>query len=411
MVTDLEVSNLFKQHDRFHERNDSTFLCQYVRWCEQQTTAPTVYHLGNGLNLLSMLCPSSIYMYYAGKVNCNLFTMVVGRSGDDMKSTSLGLTRKVLKQYWDNLIAPHPASAEGLIDHLSNFPTQMFIYSEMGKFLSLTGQGYAETIKTTYTDLWDCEPQSRAKAGGDLIQVEHPYVNILSACSLPYLERYTKPQDWNGGFLGRFLIFLGRSHRVNPNPKGYRLEMVKTLGEYLRQLNSKSSRSSCIGLTPEAEEWWNDWYFAHAEKILPTKIAGTKLRLPAMIRKIALLLAFDDGRAYNKEFFKVNTEDLQIATAIGDMHLKSISTISELLCDSDDERLRKRIIQTVEHLSNYGKRPVSKALLLRTLKIRWSRIQDWIGSLKMEGTLIESERGFIINTNFNGEHNGTETTP
>ena len=395
MVSDHDVEKLLR-HNRFNAESGSTFLAQYVRWCSQQTTSPMVYHLANGLNILSMTCPPSIFMYYAGKVNCNMFTMVVGRSGDDMKSTSLGLAKRIIKKYWENLIAPHPASAEGLIDHLSLLNAQTFIYSEMGKFLSLTGQGYAETIKTTFTDLWDCEPQSRAKAGGELIKVDNPYVNIMSACSFPYLEKYTKAQDWNGGFLGRFLLMVGRSTRVNPNPKAFRPEFAGEMANFLRELTSGSTRSTCLGLTDEAEKWWYDWYMWHADRALPTKISGTRLRLPAMIRKIALLLAVDNRSAYGEKFFKVSQSDLELATEIGEFHLRSLETISNLLCDTEEERTRKRIIQTIEQLSNYGKQPVPRGLLLRTMKIRWSRIRDWIESLKMEGTLGETEQGFIL---------------
>ena len=391
MIKDRQVDELLA--DMKHCYNRPLFFTEYVEWASHQTCSPKIYHIASALQCLSWAIPQdhNLVQYYAGTLHNNLFTMIVGRSGDDMKSTSLGLSKRIIREL-NGFISYHPASAEGLIEMLAEQPNQLFLYSEMGKFLSQSGSGYAETLKTTFTDLWDCEPQSRKRAGMETIKVDQPYVGIHSACSLPYLEKYTKPVDWNGGFLGRFLLFYGRSERTEPDPQPYQLERVHELCERLKKRKQKAIGKYC-GLDMEAKRYWADWYNELQEKCQSSKIAGTRTRLPAIVRKLAFYFAFDAHRAQRNKF-NITEDDLMFATRIGDMHLESVEAIASLLCDDEDQKLRRKIIRSIENLSHTAPDQwVSRQRMLRDLRMRWSKIKDWMNSLEMECTISVENKG------------------
>jgi hypothetical protein len=134
-----------------------SFIRSYLHYALHQTTAPLPYHLGTALSMLAATCPPEYGMWFAGsKLYPNLYVLLVGRSGEDQKSTALRVGTRLLKAEVPTLLGDNPGSAEGLIESLATQPTQLIVYSEFGKTLASAQQKYFEPIKTTLTDLWDC---------------------------------------------------------------------------------------------------------------------------------------------------------------------------------------------------------------------------------------------------------------
>jgi len=132
----------------------NTWITQYVTYCASQTTSPLAYHLGVGLTVMAMSCPTNYTMRFFGLMPTNMYALLAGRSGEDQKSTALGLGEEILDKANYELIGDQPASAEGLVDSLSESNKQCILYSEFGQFLSQAKGGYMESVKTTMTNLW-----------------------------------------------------------------------------------------------------------------------------------------------------------------------------------------------------------------------------------------------------------------
>lgn len=94
--------------------------------------------------------------YAASDLRANMFCMLVGRSGDDQKSTALGIGEEILYKAAASLKGDAPGSPEGLVEGLQKQPQQILAYSEFGTFLSSAQKGYFEPIKPIMCDLWDC---------------------------------------------------------------------------------------------------------------------------------------------------------------------------------------------------------------------------------------------------------------
>ena len=135
----------------------SGWLRRYVEHAMKQTTAPAAYHVACGLALLASTVPVDMKHRYAGVLHGNFYTLLIGRSGDDQKSSALYQARRLLRAVNDKLEGRPPGSWEGLIDSLAENNRQTLFYSEFGDFLSKANNpGYFAPMKTTLTDLWDC---------------------------------------------------------------------------------------------------------------------------------------------------------------------------------------------------------------------------------------------------------------
>ncbi len=73
------------------------FVRTYIEHAMRQTTSPLGYHLATALTILAATVPMDYSMNYAGALHPNLFTLLVGRSGEDQKSTALNIGKRRLQ--------------------------------------------------------------------------------------------------------------------------------------------------------------------------------------------------------------------------------------------------------------------------------------------------------------------------
>lgn len=363
-----------------------SWLRTYVRHGFLNNTAPISYHVGVGLTLLATTVPPEYGMHYAGVLHPNQYTMLLGRSGEDRKSTALNLGKGILDDVASSLVGFFPGSPEGLIQSLADQPTQMIPISELGKFLSAAQKGYFEPSKTLLADLWDCGPTQRRRANV-VIRVDAPRLSIGAACSIPYLEKHTLAEDWTGGFMGRWLVMYGRRERTVPNPipdNTYRTFLV----EELTRRATSTSAGWCMGLTSAAEELWHDWYYDVMNRQLPRNIVGIRARAPTLARKIALALAWDYGPVLEGDPWRMGERILAPAIAITELHVTSLVHLADVIAEHPDARLRRSIIRTIDENGGI----CTLGTILQTLKMRRRPVVEMLDALKEEGRVKEHRR-------------------
>jgi len=89
---------------------------RFVGHAINQTTAPLVYHLGVGVTVLGTSCPLAYGMRYAGPLRPNNFCLLVGRSGEDQKSSALSVGTRLMDSAAAPLIGDFPGSPGGTIN-------------------------------------------------------------------------------------------------------------------------------------------------------------------------------------------------------------------------------------------------------------------------------------------------------
>jgi hypothetical protein len=326
-------------------------------------------------------------MHYAGTLRTNTFALLVGRSGEDRKSSALGIGREVLFEAAAQLVGDFPGSPEGLTESLVPNPSQLIPISEFGKFLSAAQRGYFEPTKTLLADLWDCLPTQRAKAAKQgarqVIRVDNPRLSIAAACSIPYLEKHTLAEDWTGGFMGRWLVLYGRRERTVPDPIGDRTDHAWLVGEIQRRATMQQA-GWCMGLDGPAAQLWHNWYYDVSNRSLPSNIIGIRARAPTMARKIALINGWDYGPAQTAQPWQMTLAELEPAIAITELHIQSLIALSEVLAEHNDARLRRSVLIAIGQCGGQAK----LGQILAILKMRKRPVVETIDSLIEEGRVI-----------------------
>jgi hypothetical protein len=323
-------------------------------------------------------------MHYAGTLRANNFCLLVGRSGEDRKSTALGVGREILDAAAAPLIGDFPGSPEGLIDSLAQQSSQMIPISEFGKFLSAAQRGYFEPTKTLLADLWDALPVQRARANNRVIRVDNPRLSIAAACSIPYLEKHTLAEDWTGGFMGRWMVLYGRRERTDPDPIGDRTDFQWLVDELQKRALTPNA-GWCVGLDNGAKRYWSDWYKDVMSRQLPSNIVGIRARAPTIARKVALIYGWDFGPAAAGQPWRMDIDILEPAIAMAELHIRSLCDLSEVIAEHEDARLRRSVLMAIDTkggLATLGE-------ILAILKRRKRPIIETLDALMEEGRVLK----------------------
>lgn len=362
------------------------WLRRYVIHAVKQTTSPVAYHIGVGLSLLAVSSPTAYGMVYGGgTLRTNTFALLVGRSGEDQKSTAIGIGQDILDVAAHELIGEYPGSAEGLVASLARKGTQIIPISEFGKFLASAQGGYFEAMKTLLADAWDSRSLSRVKADKKdqevVVRAPHPRLSIAAACSIPYLEKHTLAEDWTGGFMGRWLVLYGTRERTDPDPVGDPAD-IPWLAEELRRRALITSGGWCTGLTPAARARWNSWYLELTNyRVLPSNIIGIRSRAPTHARKIALILGWDYGPAQNGVPWQMDLDVLEPAIQITELHIKSLVSLSQSIAEHPEARLRRSVLMAIEQHGGVA----TLGQVLTILKMKKRNVVEHLDALIEEG--------------------------
>lgn len=253
------------------------FVNDYCTFAVQQTTAPLGYHLACALALLSVTTPQNFGTSYAGDLYGNLYTLLVGRSGDDQKSSALGISKKVLYAVdaqltaGQKLIGKQPGSTEGMIDSLVVQPRQIIYYSEFGAFLSKAQKkgSYFEPMKSLYTDLWDClddqteiltkdgwKGKGEVKAGDIIIAYDTKNDTLVSTKALDYGERPVREGEKMVCFSSRYVNFrVTEGHRIYHKTMAASSSYIATTAlEYAQYQQERRIPLSAKGLAGQINE-------------------------------------------------------------------------------------------------------------------------------------------------------------
>lgn len=366
---------------------EQSWITNYVKYCKTQTTSPLAYQLGVGLSLLCISAPTNYTIRWFGKVPTNMFCLLAGRSGEDQKSTALGLGEEILDMADFNLIGEQPASAEGLVNSLAEKNKQSIWYSEFGQFLSQAKGGYMESVKTTYTNLWDGKNITRKKAN-ETIRAEDPRLSIVSACSVPYLEQFTTAHDWTGGFMGRWLLMYAHRERTMafPNPETPKVrKMREYLAGTLQKMLEYEYNETCLGLDDQAKSIWKEWYLGLNHRQLPEIISGTTTRCPSIAIRVAMALAWDMGVARQGHDWYIDAEVLTFAIQVAELHLQSVITLSEKLAETPYAIDRRKVLQCFysnEGICSFGQ-------ILGITKMRKREVAEIVEGLLLEEVIEE----------------------
>lgn len=334
---------------------DEGFVRDYVRYAMKVTDGNAAYHVAGALVLLSQIMPTDLCMPFANPLYTNVFALSVGPSTDSRKSAGISICRDIMKASGLMAqIAEEPGSREALSEILLASPRCVVFYSEFGDFLAATKFGYLEKLRQAYTNLYDCQPFSRALMGKKVKRIEDPRLSIFGGVTVSQLEHYTIQTDWQGGFMGRFFtIFAPRERDYAFQPMDDRVSRQAVV-DRLRALAHFTDddldvwAGPCEGISPGAHRCYIDWYTAlsRKKKRLEEEAKVGLLRANNMVTKVAMLLSLDSG-AMRRAAWQIQEQEMYFATRIVELHVESVIEVASRLAPTRDLKDRLKALEVI----------------------------------------------------------------
>lgn len=331
--------------------NPHSFVSNYVRYASDQTVAPSAYHLLSALALASVTAPASfrVECLPGGRFPANLYALVTGRPAVDKKTTAVQIATRMLGDVLPDRLGDANGSWEGIQESLAPTGTppnsnRLLGVDEFGEFLGATRDaGYGQKLKKGITRLFDCGPIVRPLARGKVLRVPHPRMSILAASNASMITDSTTDNDWDGGFMSRFLVFNAHRAKTDEDVKCGMEEEADYCRSWL-VWKSGLPGGSCGGLTPAAERLYKAWMrdseaylMAMAEKSSTAKIAAYG-RVPTMMVKAAMLFAWDLLDDVESDGWMLTTECVERGARIAELHWLSAESMAELAYSNPDSR-------------------------------------------------------------------------
>jgi hypothetical protein len=300
----------------FPEEAFTGFFRRYRDLVEPCTEAPPVYHWVTFLTMVGLLLGRSVFIRFPFPLYPNFYSLLIGRTGIDRKSTAMKCgDREILQRIPNNIVHVKGAlSSEGIYEVLAKQrDTRLLLYcDEMRSFLNISNrQGTADIIPRLNT-LYDCpDSDDLTRSRAQSIQIDHPFVSFIAGTPKEWLTDAIGGGEIMGGFVNRFLPVEGMSNKSIPFPKPADDQTAKQLAAELTKIidqctNLPVELEWSAGANGMYEKFYDAWH--QRQSSLSTETAAITNRIPNHVVKIAMVYSILDGRS--------EITDHAIATAI-----------------------------------------------------------------------------------------------
>lgn len=369
----------------------SSLLRRYVTYAAQCTDAPLIYHVAGGLTILAATAPVDLAFPFGNMIHANLFSMLVGRSRLERKSSAIKLARRIIEAACPKLSTETPGSRDALIESIRAAPKQILFFEEFGDFLASTKDGHLAPVKLLLNDVADNAPIGRKLVGKGRTpttgNVLNSRVSVIGGITPAYLEDETTSTDWTGGFFSRFCIFYDSRERAF-SPLTDNVKRDALVAE-VRRRAADVRPGVCLGFDDLATRAWAG-FATEIEGVLghmtPNAI-GPVAGAQGLAIKIAMLLALDYGQAFQigRPWF-IDTNALDVAIDIARWHARCAQVITASLAQNRSMRERRTLLRALTPDT-----PRSFKEVLHTQNVMLKRqVDEVLESVRVEGLLQES---------------------
>jgi len=394
----------------------SNFLRSYEREMAQYTDAPEIFHSAVAATLVGAALSRHRYRcLLAGGTPArwtNLWTFLVGDSGESRKSTAVNMGVEVLMRAMPEMRSPDDGSPEGFGKDFVAKDTAMkgdaagiVVQDEMGLFLMNMQKDYMRSMKGMLMSFYDVPPIYKKQLSREQFTVRKPRLSMLGGVALELLPNLTAAEDWLGGFMNRALIIFAHRTRTQERaktvPEGvYRglandlMHTVTAWGKTRRKLQKAMPKGEDQktylmdydeGALKEARELKKSM-----SKSIDDNVTILRTRADAHLIKLAACeqIALDPSAPLITKKAVMNTAPLfkhwwDHAPEVMEM------AFARSNADTEGDRLARRILRLVRNKPNgYPEVELMKATVLD-----WNHFQRSISSLEMAGILERRDPG------------------
>jgi len=354
------------------------------------------------------------------KIYLNIYAIVIGPSGYMHKSTAMDrvmkdiekkqeeLSEKYSKEYDENesstdkkklptkeyIRLPSDMTPEKLAEILQTQQRGLIVLSEFAGWLKRLQSNYQLGAKELYTELYDVpESYNIARKTAKDIHLKNPFISLIGASTIEWLQDSLHNSDQASGFLARFIVSIR-----NRNDKPYvpRAEMGNKIdsaplfdtGEVFNRLYGLEE--TILYRTKDADAILTAFEYELKDEQDSGKLEDNEAsfveRLKTYSHKFAGIIALVNGRPTIKK------EDAEDAVTIAKYYRENITRLlnSELLGNIYTRKQEK----VFNMIKNAGKAGITKTKLLQNTKYGSKVITAICDELdEQERILIETIEG------------------
>jgi hypothetical protein len=356
------------------------FLRNYVNYASTLTDAPNQFHCATALTIMGTATERRVWHWMGGdKIRPNFYTCIVAPSSVFRKTTAIRIGMRLLTHYKRSLILPREFSTEALVNQLSETSKGLFAYSEMAELLDQFERGYSKGIMALLTDFYDCPDlyERRTQTHGNK-SIKHPFLSILGASTVDWLNQNLTQEQAEGGFWPRFLFFSAR-------------EKIKNLIQFPPAPNKNAFDSlsidlkSCAWLEGEmkmmksARTLIEEWTAGHHESANHEVLGTTFLKFATRMQPYALKIAMLYELSLTKSLL-ISDVAMKYALRMCDWLLHNLEHLFMY-----EFAYHKRDARDLQLLSYVRKKPegVSYRDISRRFRLNEKEIKESLGTLQL----------------------------
>ena len=247
--------------------------------------APTEFFYFGFLTALGSTLSDKVTLASELRPEPRMFTILLGESGDDRKSTVIKAVMSFFHEYFPESLSVcyGVGSAEGLQDRLSEIDDGklLLIYDELKALISkckIEASVLLPCIKTLFENN---AYESRTKKSN--IKLENIRLSFLAASTVQTFENIWTSQFLDIGFTNRLFLVPGTSTRKNPIPLKIPALEKKVIARQVASILEMVGDGVEMSLTQEAMILYNDWYLSLDRSVHARRIDTYAMRLMPLL--------------------------------------------------------------------------------------------------------------------------------
>jgi hypothetical protein len=244
-----------------------------------------------------------------------LYTLLVGRSNVERKSTTMKAATKLFREYAYKFKYHHGVGSDmglaKLLNKLDQFDGgsvgTLLLFDEFKTFVNkckIQAQVLLQCVNTLFENN-EFENATKNKH----VEIDDAHLSILAATTLQTYERIYDHEFIDIGFPNRVFIVPDMARRKFPIPKQISTEDQMTLKEQLEEITIHVSSGLELDISDDANDYYEEWYFNLPDSIYADRMETYSLRL-------GMLLAVNSVKSV------IDLETMQQATALCDWQIK-----------------------------------------------------------------------------------------
>ena len=296
-------------------RRFPNWIAKYMHY-SRHSEAPDAFHFWTAVSTIAGALRRRVWLeesYF--QVTPNFYIIFVAPPGIATKSTTVELGMRLLRRIEGVHFGPNSMTWQALTvameeaiqavqwdeNRIMQMSCLTIVASELGVFLKVKDDGLIDVL----TDMWDgkqapWEHRTKTAKEGEKTrtQIVNPWMNIIGCTTPAWIRRNFPSYIIEGGLTSRCIFISAKTkrHLVALPHKHINHEEFLAEGDALcEDLNIIAELCGEYRMSPEAEDWMEQWYEKHwgnfAEDGIGDRYSGYMSRKQTHIWKLSMILA------------------------------------------------------------------------------------------------------------------------